>query len=52
MRKAIIVKVNDSQKGCLMAEKMVELDEMDEGFFDELEEEAEEQKNFADEHEQ
>lgn len=35
-----------------MTEKMDELDDMDDGFFDELEEQAEEQKHLADEHEQ
>jgi hypothetical protein len=35
-----------------MKENLEELDEMDDGFFDELEEEAEEQKHLADEHEQ
>lgn len=35
-----------------MTEKLEELDEMDDGFFDELEASAEEQKYFADEHEQ
>jgi hypothetical protein len=35
-----------------MTERLIELDEMDDGFFDELEEEAEDQKRFADEHEQ
>ena len=35
-----------------MTEKNEEIDEMDDGFFDELEEEAEEQKHIADEHEQ
>ncbi len=35
-----------------MKEILEELDEMDDGFFDELEEEAEEQKQLADEHEQ
>lgn len=35
-----------------MKEDLEELDEMDDGFFDELEDEAEEQKHFADDHEQ
>lgn len=35
-----------------MTEQIQEIVEMDEGFFDELAEEAEEQKIFADEHEQ
>jgi hypothetical protein len=35
-----------------MTERLEDIDEMDEGFFDELEEEAEEKKIFGDEHEQ
>ena len=35
-----------------MTENLEGLDEMDDGFFDELDEEAKEQKNSADEHEQ
>jgi len=35
-----------------MTERPEEIDELDDGLFDELEEEAEEQKSFADEHEQ